>query len=279
MKLTAFAITLLTAVLITGCSPSNKPADQARSDKVPAPIPAAVVDISPQELKFVQTLLFDDIVSSAQGIDAVIDKDMALQILGISQSVDAKTLAQDYADNEVAADQKYKIKGSYIMVSGVVDSISKDFKGDPYVSLRGHQMLQGVQARFPDGDLSALAALKKGQKILFVCTMSSYVIGNVMLRNCATLESYAKNSRAPLDQYVADVFAGKKKTTTKEAAQTMALLAILSQRLPANSACFTISDPANDSNCEKQFDDTAKSMANDQTAKDAMEEIVKKISL
>ena len=162
----------------------------------------------------------------------------------------------------MAADQKYKVRKSYILVSGVVDSIIKDFKGDPYVSLRGNAQFQDVQARFSDSDVSSLAALKKGQKVMFVCEVSGRVVAQVMLRNCTLPEAHAFNKgiRAPIDQYIADIFSGKRKTTSKESAEILTTSWFLGQRLPADSICFS---SVSASKCIKQSETIFKAITKD----------------
>lgn len=223
---------------------------------------AQAIDISPKILKFIQDVVLDDMLNAVQGFDSQIDKSKALNNLNITASVDAKTLAQEYADNEVAADQKYKVKKSYIITSGVVDSINKDFKGDPYVSLRGNAQFQDVQARFSDSDVSSLAALKKGQKVMFVCEVGGRVVAQVMLRNCTTPEAHAFNKgvRASIDQYVADIFSGKRKPATKDSAQMLTTAWFLGQRLPTDSSCFK---SVGESKCSKQSEAIFKALTKD----------------
>lgn len=49
--------------------------------------------------------------------------------------VEAHRLYQDYEDNEVAADQKYK--NNVLIVTGKVSTIGKDFTDEIYVALIG----------------------------------------------------------------------------------------------------------------------------------------------
>lgn len=233
------------------------------------------IDISPKILKFIQDVVLDDMLNAVQGFDSQTDKNKALKNLNITASVDAKTLAEEYAANEVAADQKYKVRKSYILVSGVVESINKDFKGDPYVSLRGNVQFQDVQARFSDSDVSSLAALKKGQKVMFVCEVSGRVVAQVMLRNCTPPEAHAFNRgiRAPIDQYVADIFSGKRKPTSKESAEMLSTAWFLGQRLPADSTCFS---SVSAKKCTKETEAVFKAITKDD--KSTLASMVKMIS-
>ena len=97
-------------------------------------------------IKFVQMAFLDDQLHAIQGQESAIPKDVALGELGINQAVAAQILSRDYDANEVAADQKYKT--GRLLITGRVSGISKDFLGDPYVSLTGHQLFADVQGHF-----------------------------------------------------------------------------------------------------------------------------------
>ncbi len=230
MKQKIFLVCIGAAIAaLVGCGEkAAAPQDQPKS-QAPA--------INPAFLKVAQNLVLEDIALSAEGADAVTPKEKALHNLNIFLSVESKQLAREYDDNEVAADQKYKKTGSYLLVSGSVTGISKDFKGDPYVTLQGHQLLHDVQARFEKSDNSELASFKKGQHVLFVCEVSNKIMTQVMLRKCATLPAHAEAVRGNIDKYVAEVLAGKVKPSA-EGADLISLGYVAAQNLPEGSPCF-----------------------------------------
>lgn len=249
MKYVVLALILL-ATLLSACS---------QKQNEPPPVSAAVkkspIALNPKQISFVQNMMFDDQVAALNGDDSEIKLERALHNFNITQAVDAKTLASEYNENEVAADQKYKKKGAYILVSGTVAGISKDFKGDPYVSLKGIDMFHDIQARFGDNDQNTLAALKKGQKIAFVCEVSNKVVTQVMLRECATIKTHTNALRKGVDQNVLDVMQGKSKAS-KEGAEAIAGGYLFAQSLPSDSPCFLELGTA----CEKQLSELFKSI-------------------
>jgi MFS superfamily sulfate permease-like transporter len=191
-------------------------------------------------LKLVENLLFEDQQGSLEGANGVMYKETAMKNFGIALFVDAPHLSADYAANEVRADEKYKV--GKILVSGTVSEISKDFVGDPYVTLGGNELFHDVQAHFADGDEEALASLTKGQKVTFVCEVSEQVVTEVMFHNCATIETYTRHARQASDRYVENVLSGKQEIN-KDTADAIAALYVVAHLLPEESRCFAQADP------------------------------------
>jgi hypothetical protein len=99
--------------------------------------------------------------------------------------VTATQLADDYKNNEIAADAKYK--GNFVEVSGVIDTIGKDIMDTPYVSLTASQYsIVGVQCMFSREDASRLAGLSKGQSVTLRGEVSSKMM-NVIVRGCSVV--------------------------------------------------------------------------------------------
>lgn len=210
---------------------------------------------NPKHVVFVQSLVFDDLASALNGHDAMSSRERALKIFNISQTVEAKTLASDYNANEVSADQKYKKKGASILVSGTVSGISKDFKGDPYVSLKGPGMFQDVQAQFGSNDLAALAALKKGMKVKFVCEVGTKIVTQVMLRGCSTVDAHTHAMREAIGKSAIDVIDGRNKAS-KDGAELIAFAYLIATSLPDDSPCFTEVSTACQKSLEKSMKQT-----------------------
>lgn len=97
--------------------------------------------------------------------------------------VTAQELYSAYEANEVAADAKYK--GKVIEVSGVVDTIGKDFLGTPYVTLTsgGRYEVWGVQCMFSNKDEPQLAQLSKGETVAVRGKCDGYLV-NVLIKKC-----------------------------------------------------------------------------------------------
>lgn len=98
--------------------------------------------------------------------------------------VTAFDIAKAYDENTVAADQRFK--GKQFKVSGVVDEISTDIMGDPYITLKGgvNQFME-PQFKFDKSALDQLATLKKGKKVMLMCTGTGDIAKTPMNEDCS----------------------------------------------------------------------------------------------
>jgi hypothetical protein len=94
----------------------------------------------------------------------------------------ASALNQEYKENEVAADEKFK--GQSIEVIGSIEEISKDFTNTMYLVINTGEFLAGIHAYFDDDHKSELASLKKGQRVVVRGTVSGYIVKCVMMKDC-----------------------------------------------------------------------------------------------
>ena len=193
--------------------------------------------LDPRALKFTQAMVFDDLETAYRGGNANVTQQIADQKLGINVRVSSKQLSTDYDANEIAGDQKYKLTQA-IVVTGRVESISKDFTSSPYITLTGHQMFQGVQAKFDDKYSGSLASYKKGMNAEFVCKVSGKIVTSVMLKNCKTLDEHVKLMEKTVYDDVLESLKGKKLVTQSEA-EAISIIYVLGLLLPENSVCHT----------------------------------------
>jgi len=98
---------------------------------------------------------------------------------GNALEVSTATLFQDYQDNEIAADAKYK--GKALVVSGTIEAIASDFSNKPIVQLSAGSFGQVHASDLP---LDVAAGLKKGQKITLACTGGGEMLSFPMLSDC-----------------------------------------------------------------------------------------------
>ncbi len=98
--------------------------------------------------------------------------------------LDARTLMDAYAGNEVRADRDYK--GEKVAVTGRVVEVAKDILNTPYVTLSddGELHIPEVQAMFPTSAENDLAMLSPHQRVTVNCTVAGKMM-NVLLRGCA----------------------------------------------------------------------------------------------
>lgn len=99
--------------------------------------------------------------------------------------IDNRRLWQEYHDNEVAADQRYK--GRTLVVSGRVDSIDKDFMDGLVIRLRSSNPYMTTMANLNKKQENVAAQLRKGAEIDMRCTGGGMVIGSPVLRDCWVL--------------------------------------------------------------------------------------------
>jgi len=99
-----------------------------------------------------------------------------------SISISAKQLYQDYSDNEIAADKKYKNK--VLEVTGTVDAIAKDITDNIYVTLKGDEYIGDVQCYFGDDHADEAAQFSKGMTITVKGKCDGKMM-NILLRGCS----------------------------------------------------------------------------------------------
>lgn len=95
----------------------------------------------------------------------------------------ARELAKMYEENTVAADNKFKDKR--FEIAGTVTDISTDFIGSAVIELSGgvNQFME-PRAELDDSQKQKAAGLKKGQKIVLICTGSGDISKTPMLDDC-----------------------------------------------------------------------------------------------
>jgi len=101
----------------------------------------------------------------------------------VSYSLTAKQLYEDYENNEVNADIKYK--GKVVIVSGVIQDIGKDIMDSAYIIFGDDKgFLDDVQCMFTSSSgNSTIAQLSKGQSVSVKREVSGKM-GNVLLSKC-----------------------------------------------------------------------------------------------
>ena len=74
----------------------------------------------------------------------------------------ADQLYQEYENNEIAADNKYK--GKIVLISGTIQNISKGDWGRPIIEI-GSELYSGVRCHLKMSEEHAVARLSKGQRV------------------------------------------------------------------------------------------------------------------
>ncbi|PIF21779.1 OB-fold protein [Candidatus Pantoea floridensis] len=94
----------------------------------------------------------------------------------------ARKLFNDYEENEVAVDEQ--LKGKIVAMTGVVQSIDKDFTDSIIISLKTDNEFMPARLEMKDSQKAAAIALKKGKQVVIVCEKMSRIIGAPSGRNC-----------------------------------------------------------------------------------------------
>ncbi|WP_206860780.1 OB-fold protein [Lysobacter changpingensis] len=100
-------------------------------------------------------------------------------------AITAAEYASAYEENTVAADALYK--GKQFKVTGTIEDINTDFMGDPYLTLRGTNEFSSPQFGFSKANLSALGALKRGERVTLICTGKGDIAKTAMSDECSLL--------------------------------------------------------------------------------------------
>ena len=77
-------------------------------------------------------------------------------------TVDYSVLYQDYMDNPIAADTKYK--GKTLKLTGTVGTIDREIAGNTYITF-DIEFLKNIRITFKKSEESKVAELKKGQEV------------------------------------------------------------------------------------------------------------------
>lgn len=94
--------------------------------------------------------------------------------------VDYKTLYQDYMDNAINADKKYR--GKKLILSGTVADIDREINQEPYITFSIDTYgWKNIRINFDKSEEDNVAALKKGQKVKVVGTCKGTLLSTTVL--------------------------------------------------------------------------------------------------
>ena len=94
----------------------------------------------------------------------------------------ARKLFSAYDENEVATDEE--LKGKLVAVTGIVQSIDKDFTDSIIISLKTDNQFMPARMDMKDSQKAAAMSLKKGKQVVIVCERMSRIIGAPSGRDC-----------------------------------------------------------------------------------------------
>ncbi len=100
--------------------------------------------------------------------------------------VDYNVLHQEYMDNAIAADAKYK--GKQLILTGVVADIDREIAGQPYITF-DIDFLENIRITFNKSEEEKVAQLSKGQTVKVVGTCQGTLLSTtVALSDCYIIE-------------------------------------------------------------------------------------------
>lgn len=95
-------------------------------------------------------------------------------------------LVSEYKENTVAADIEWKNK--YIVVTGIIDSITKSIDDYPVIVLYGVNDFQGVHAKLDIAEAGVAASLLKGRHIFINGKVTGMTLGSVSMNDCIIVD-------------------------------------------------------------------------------------------
>ena len=192
-------------------------------------------------VELVTNLLVSDLKDSAKGASTFLAAEEKLRLTGIDIEATAVQYDTDYDANEVAADQKYE--GKKILLTGVIDSINKDFLGNAYLVLRANNPFMGVRAELNENGKAGASSLTKNTEIFLVCDSGTRVMGSAVARSCQQFSQYIDQIRPSLKTDIEKRLQDRSSAPTK-LLQALQFLYVLGTQLPPESPCFKETDDA-----------------------------------
>ncbi|RKH05065.1 OB-fold protein [Corallococcus carmarthensis] len=118
--------------------------------------------------------------------------------------VGPRQLWEAYAENEVAADMKYRSK--QVEVTGLIQDIAKDATDNIVISLDVGEMMSSVMCLVPDEQMQAVAELAKGQLVAFHGTVRGLLLKRPVIKDCRVAWAGPK-AKDKIDKESARLFA------------------------------------------------------------------------
>ena len=157
-----FGILLVIGLLVPDKTPS--PQKTTSSVLTPVAVPSEPAEVPPPKSEF-------DV--PGESIEAPPKSEFEIMMSQAAHSIHATQLAQEYSDNEFAADEKYK--GQIVLIRGNITHFSEVF-GSAVVQLEGG-LLTNIVCDMQKSQKPLLAQLKKGQDVLIVGKVTGKSLG------------------------------------------------------------------------------------------------------
>ena len=115
-----------------------------------------------------------------------------------NNTIQALVLAEEYENNEVSADAKYKNK--ILFVDGVIEDISKDLFDKIFITLEGYELFGSVTCYVNDPE--KVMTLSKGMRIVVRGRCDGTLLG-VNMNDCEIIEVFeSEDTLSILNRYI-----------------------------------------------------------------------------
>jgi len=103
--------------------------------------------------------------------------------------VSTDSFVKEFDDNQLAAEEKYK--GRLIEFSAVIQNISEDIAGTPFLSLKptADEFYMGTTIKCNFKDKAELVSVKNGQSVVLRGTVDTQTMGIINLKDCRIVGS------------------------------------------------------------------------------------------
>ena len=120
---------------------------------------------------------------ASKGVDEMAQRQKEAERVAALESFTAADIAEAYSRNTYAADQTFK--GKPFKVTGTVVSINTNFRGKPYITMKGgvNQFME-PQFALAESNEKFAVTLKPGDKIILACTGRGDVAKTPMSNEC-----------------------------------------------------------------------------------------------
>jgi hypothetical protein len=190
---------------------------------------------SSKGIKLLANFIYDDAKVALTNGESLLSVEQALELSGIAYKVTSDQYSNDFNENEIAADNKYKDKR--ILIVGKIDSINKDIAGRGYLSLKtGGRFNWGMQAHLSLVGEEEAASLKRGDTVYLVCDPAMKIGPIPGAKNCTQLPAYLNEGER--FRNVGNDFLNGTKKFPEKFAEAMIVAYVIGDALPDESSCF-----------------------------------------
>ena len=105
-----------------------------------------------------------------------------------AMEVSTQNFIAEFDKNQLAAEEKYKDK--LIEFTAIIENISEDILGTPYLSLKPttEEFYFGTTIKCEFGDKSQLVTLENGQSVNLQGTVETQSLGIISIKNCKVIQ-------------------------------------------------------------------------------------------